>query len=371
MNSLRAVPRAMDLRHRLIIGQTGTGKSTYAEHDAINNNSGWAFIDPHGPTALRLGDFLDVIYFDPTITPLTLNVLENVSHTERSKVAWEIVDTLEAIWPASWGERMAWLLYNCVRLTLDNNGTLTDIYRVLTDTRLRTRWRKRASFKEFWDDEFDAWSDKDRTLFSEPILNKLGRFTADPILSTIFGSKHSTLNISRVLERGDRLVVNLDKSKLGPETTALTGALLVSAFARAAFQRPISAQPYYLYIDEFHSFATKHFDFILSETRKYSLFLTLIGQYLAQLDAKGLREAVFGNVYDITAFRVGAQDAQYLATQLDLSPRTLQDLPDYRARRQKPPAPSNAREVHSQPPLSSNGRLTPNIKHTKANYLRA
>ncbi|MHB8173273.1 MAG: TraM recognition domain-containing protein [Nitrospirota bacterium] len=71
-------------------------------------------------------------------------------------------------------------------------------------------------------------------------------------------------------------------------------------------------KPFYLYVDEFHNFLTLSFANILSESRKYGLNLILAHQYIEQLDEK-ITAAVFGNVGTIISFRVGAEDAKYMA----------------------------------------------------------
>ena len=44
-------------RHMYVVGQTGTGKSTFLENLALQdmlNGDGFAFVDPHGDTAEKL-----------------------------------------------------------------------------------------------------------------------------------------------------------------------------------------------------------------------------------------------------------------------------------------------------------------------------
>ena len=69
---------------------------------------------------------------------------------------------------------------------------------------------------------------------------------------------------------------------------------------------------FYLYVDEFQNFATPDFAQILSEARKYRLNLTVANQFIAQMEDE-VKNAVFGNVGTIIAFRVGVSDANYLA----------------------------------------------------------
>jgi hypothetical protein len=73
---------------------------------------------------------------------------------------------------------------------------------------------------------------------------------------------------------------------------------------------------FFLVIDEFQNFATDSFASILSEARKYRLCLTLSHQYVAQLNDE-IRDAVFGNVGSIVAFRVGQADASMLEREFE------------------------------------------------------
>jgi hypothetical protein len=108
------------------------------------------------------------------------------------------------------------------------------------------------------------------------------------------------------------LVVNLAKGKLGEGPAALLGSLLVSHLSLAAMERADRPQEerrdFYLYLDEFHTFATLTLATMLSELRKYRLNLILAHQYLSQLETE-VRDAVFGKAGTFIAFRVGALDA--------------------------------------------------------------
>ena len=77
---------------------------------------------------------------------------------------------------------------------------------------------------------------------------------------------------------------------------------------------------FYLYVDEFQNFATDTFCSILSEARKYRLNLIMAHQYIGQLTVSKfgqtstqIRDAVFGNVGTLQSFKIGADDAEYIA----------------------------------------------------------
>jgi hypothetical protein len=81
---------------------------------------------------------------------------------------------------------------------------------------------------------------------------------------------------------------------------------------------------FFMYIDEFQNYVTDSIEVILSEARKYRLSLNMAHQYLAQLETGGgsskkgvnLKDAIFGNVGSIMAYKIGAQDAEYMAKEM-------------------------------------------------------
>ena len=80
---------------------------------------------------------------------------------------------------------------------------------------------------------------------------------------------------------------------------------------------------FFMYIDEFQNYVTDSIEVILSEARKYRLSLNMAHQYIAQLEGDGkkgkgvsLKEAVFGNVGSIMCYKIGAQDAEYMAKEM-------------------------------------------------------
>ncbi|MHB8871913.1 MAG: type IV secretory system conjugative DNA transfer family protein, partial [Candidatus Doudnabacteria bacterium] len=170
--------------------------------------------------------------------------------------------------------------------------------------------------RAFWFNEFEKYTPWLRSEAVAPILNKMGLFLTSLPLRNIIGQQKNSFRISRVMDEGKILIVNLAKGKIGEDSSSLLGAMLVTEIYLAALWRARIAEterrPFYLYVDEFHSFLTVAFADILSEARKYGLNLVLAHQYIAQLHEK-VRDAIFGNVGTMISFRVGVDDAIYLA----------------------------------------------------------
>jgi hypothetical protein len=163
--------------HEEIIGRSGFGKSTYLEHLILDNESGFVFIDPHGKSAERIADTTPCIYWDAAEGVISFNPLANVPSERHALIAAQVVYAIKSVaGELSWGPRLNWTLYNAVRLALDINGSILDIYTIITNKTYRTRCLKRASFREYWEDEFNRYSDKFRDEVIAPVLNKIGMF---------------------------------------------------------------------------------------------------------------------------------------------------------------------------------------------------
>jgi hypothetical protein len=139
---------------------------------------------------------------------------------------------------------------------------------------------------------------------------------ADPILYRTLVNPKVDLHFRRVMDEGGVLLINLSKGRLGEDSSAILGSLLVSVIGLAALSRadqnPQERRPFFLYVDEFQTFTTLAFANMMSELRKYGLGLTLAHQYFHQLEPD-VRHAVLGNAGTLISFRVGPEDALLLA----------------------------------------------------------
>jgi hypothetical protein len=103
-----------------------------------------------------------------------------------------------------------------------------------------------------------------------------------------------------------------------------------AAMSRADIPNKEDRVPFALYVDEFQNFATDSFASILSEARKFKLSLIVANQYIDQLKEE-IKDAVFGNVGTVVVFRVGTDDAEYIAKQLSpvFDADDLQRMPNW------------------------------------------
>jgi len=317
--------------HIYVIGKTGVGKSTLLQNMAIadiESGKGLAVIDPHGDIAEDLLHYIpedrinDVIYFNPGDSefPIAFNPLKGVHPDYHHLVASGLISTFKKIWADSWGPRMEYILrFSLLTLLYFPDATLLDIQPLLTDNIFRTRvlsYVKNPHIISFWKTEFEKYPPSLKSEAIAPILNKTGLFLASTQLRNIVGQKTRSFRMQQVMDDGKILIANLSKGRLGEDTSSLLGSIIVTSIQLAALHRSTQEEhkriPFYLYVDEMHSFVSLSFADILAEARKYGLSLFLAHQYIDQLHEK-IRSAVFGNVGTLITFRVGAEDAEYLA----------------------------------------------------------
>src|ERR1017187_6111781 len=287
------------LGHIYCIGKTGVGKSTLLENMAISDiqkGKGLCLIDPHGDIATNILNYIpeermhDVIYFNPADIKYSIgfNPLKSIHPDHQHLVASGLISTFKKIWAESWGPRMEYILrFSLLTLLEFRHATLLDIQPLLTDQYFRNGilFRvKNPHILAFWKDEFDKYPPALKAEAIAPILNKIGLFRASIPLRNIVGQEYSSFTFQEVMDNGKIFIANLSKGKLGEDPTAILGSMLITNIQLSALYRAIQKEeerrPFYLYVDEMHSFITNSLADILAEARKYKLGLFLAHQYV-------------------------------------------------------------------------------------------
>lgn len=316
--------------HMYVVGRTGTGKSTLLAsliRADLGSGEGLALLDPHGDLveAVRAGvpasRVADLTYFDVAddAAPLAWNPLERVPPVRRSAAASGMLEVFKKLWPDSWGPRLEHILRNALLCLFElPQATLADVLRLVTDERYRKAagaYISNPQVRDFWLREYERYGWRFRVEAIAPLQNKVGAFLADTRLRRILIAPKSSFDLRSVMDEGKILLVNLSKGKIGEDAASLLGALLVAQIGTTGLGRAEVAEEsrrdFYLYLDEFQTFATLHMAEMLSELRKYRVNLILAHQYLAQLEPEVL-SAILGNVGTIVCFRIGVQDAAIL-----------------------------------------------------------
>jgi hypothetical protein len=334
-------------KHMYVIGKTGMGKSTLLENMAIQdlqNGEGMAFIDPHGKTAELLLNYVppermkDVVYFAPfdIENPISFNVMEDVGPDKRHLVVSGLMSAFKKLFgEESFSDRMQHILQNTILALLEYPGaTMLGINRMLIDKVYRNKIVANVtdtSVKAYWTQEFANYTERFAQEATPAIQNKIGQFTSNPLIRNIVGQSKSSFDFRKIMDEKKIFIINLSKGRVGEANANLLGSMLITKIYLAAMSRAdvqekeLKKLPeFYLYVDEFQSFANESFADILSEARKYKLNLTIANQYIDQM-VEEVRSAVFGNVGTMVTFRVGAYDADVL--EKEFAPQfTAEDL---------------------------------------------
>jgi hypothetical protein len=321
------------LQHVYCLGRTGMGKSrllvTMALQDIANGN-GVAILDPHGDAAEALVRAVpeervnDLVYLNAGAAhPVAFNPLASADDGQTHLLASEIVSIFRKNWLESWGVRLEYILRYCILTLLHVPGTtLLDIHPLLLDKPFRERVLARVADKTiraFWQEEYEKYTPSQRTEAISSILNKSGAFRANTAIARIVGQRSGSISIPDIVDNGKILIVNLSKGQIGEQACALLGSMLTTSIQMAAMRKARLSEPdrtpFYVYLDEAHSFMTVSFAQMLSECRKYKLGLFLAHQYLDQL-TEDTRNAILGNVGTMIAFRLGTKDARTMKEEM-------------------------------------------------------
>jgi hypothetical protein len=343
------IKQADRLSHMYIIGKTGTGKSTLIEtliRQDIAAGRGCALLDPHGDLVERIAATIpdhrkaDTIYFnvpDPALA-CGYNPFAKVGPGLRPLVASGLMDVFKKMWEDSWGPRMEHILRNALLALLDQpSATMPDILSLVSSKSFRERVIAHIENKQvraFWQGEFPRYSFKLQADGISPIQNKVGSFLADPKLRRILTRPDGQIRLRAIMDEGKVLLVNLAQGKIGADSAALLGGLLVTSLGSAAFSRAYlpeeQRRPFFLFVDEFQTFTTLAFANMLAELRKYGVGAVVAHQFRQQV-ASEVRHAVLGNAGTLISFRLGAEDAALTAREFApvFTAHDLLTLPNY------------------------------------------
>jgi uncharacterized protein DUF87 len=346
------VPESLFDRHVVLLGRTGSGKSTELvalAADDLRAGRGFTFIDPHGDAVGRL---LDTVPGDQAGTVHLLELAEKehprgfnpieLDGADPELVAAQFVDTMRDLYFATLGtaHRQVQYLRSALMTLLTMPAgpagpwTLASLYSLFVDPGFRDQFTKGLSdpvLSAFWKHQWQS-SARGPDPSADAVLSKLGAFLSYPSIKAIVGASSSTIRPRQLMDSGEVLLVDL--SGVGRDHMRLFGSLVIARYAVAALGRqrvaPEARTTHTLYVDEVQNFDTSSLRGSLGEGRKFRLQLVLATQYLRGLGVE-LQSAIRANVATLMLLQPSAEDSHVLADQFaPLSERDLLNSPRFR-----------------------------------------
>lgn len=336
--SLVAAERA---RHMLLIGSTGSGKTTVMEYAAAQDiyaGRGLAFIDPHGDSAKKLLKIIpeerknDVVYISPNdiAYPVGINPIEMPEGLtgdeyliERGRVTSALVSIMRKVFSDddSTAHNIEAIMRNVLHTALTVEGaTIFTILKLLRNKKFRKNVLAKLDddrLKDFWREEFGEAGGFQRVSMTKSVNHRIDAYESSVQTQRMLGQAKSTISFEDIMDSGKILICNLGKGDINEDESALIGTTILAKLKLAAERRSSIPEdqrnPFYVYVDEFQNFATKPFATMMSEARKFKLYLTIAEQSTEQQEDKSLTQTILGNARTLVLFGTGSSvDEQLL-----------------------------------------------------------
>ncbi len=297
-------------KHTYITGSTGSGKSilitTLLYRDILRNDCSTVLLDPHGDlaenTVKLVQDRTRLIYINPFMseekTP-TINLfhLANKNESNIAKLTQMILNVLKSVnSDETFSGAMEDVLENCIRVLLrKGGGSFEELYRFMNDKRNKDlvkygKESKNPMEADFFDDDFESSKPT-----KDAIKRRLKKLLNDHVFSNLMNGKN-TIDLEQAMNTNGKIIIfNIPKGKM-PNTYKYYIRFIVEYIQIIALKRADTKEDdrvhTHLYIDEAHNFitSTATISEILTESRKYKLFVTFAHQTISQIKDINLRD---------------------------------------------------------------------------------
>lgn len=318
----------MRATHLYVCGSTGTGKSKMLEYLIRQDIAQWGkskcgglVLDPHGSlydSLIKWLAFNPELAKNVPIIPIDLrqkdwtiayNVLRSRIIADPSVIIQNFVQAMSYVWGADgigqtplFGRicsNVLWTLYE-KGMSLLETEYLIDRSNKRVRTQLTEGLSKRSVAQDWAFANTLSARDFDAQISST--VNRFHSFLHTEKLRLMFGQTGASLDLSKALEDGQIILVNLstEGARVSEEDASLFATLLLSDLWTAAKERgkgtdAQQVKPFYVYVDEFQNFITPTIAKNLDQARGFGLHLTLANQFPRQILHAGANGA---QVYD-------------------------------------------------------------------------
>lgn len=339
------------VRHIVLQGKTGTGKSEFMKTAFLNQISnsydengkllrkgkGAMVLEPHGKLANELLEIIpedrrkDVVLFDLySDHPWPLNFCKVPDRESdilskdqlAQKTLDEAIEIFKRTFSDVWSEKNEFYITNALRAIMDTGHTMVELPRMFSDKKFRNSVIpniKDPKVKNFWKNKFkeNAQGKIDASVEStaQSVEYKLEKFLKSQELIRALG-QNDCIDFKEILDTNKIIIFKFSKDKMSRDSINFLGGiamklLIVGAFAR---DKAMWNDPFIVWIDEAQNFINESIKDVLYELRKYGVGLFLMHQELEQMkEVPGLINAIYNNVGTSITFTTGDLDAPFFA----------------------------------------------------------
>ncbi len=353
--SLNAQPQKLSispqdaLEHTIILGPTGSGKSTAMEHlilADIKAGRSVLVLDPKADLVTEILERIpdgrkgDVVVIDPSDPcPVGFNPLRFKGFRNKALVADAVLAVMKEIFSDSWGVRTQQIL-SAALLTLADipDSNLLWLPALLTDEAFRRKIvstvKDRIGLIPFWQ-QYEAMKDSERNTNIAPVLNKMQQFVFRPGLRAVLGQAKPKFDLMDLFTQRRIVLVPLNRGIIGGESARLLGSLIVGLTWTLALSRanvaPEKRHLVSVYIDELQDYLSLPTDLAdaLAQARGLGVGMTLAHQYRGQLPPE-IKAGIDANARNKIIFGLNGVDAKEMAGQaMELTQEDFMMLPRY------------------------------------------
>jgi hypothetical protein len=311
-------------KHSFIIGASGSGKSKFIElfidrlsQTAYRNNYRVLVIDPHASLGKDLqsipgskvvdfsGDSAPELFGDSAKTDVSAST-ELTTTLMKSLLADQFNPKVERV-----------LRFSLFVLFTAQTMSLSMLKRFLTELELRNQIMQHVTgnvppnIEKFFGTDFNEIRTTHYTEAILPIISLVDEMQLQPGLVG-----ENELSLARTIEQNFLTVFSLNKVSMGEKVVKTAAGILMQQIFLLAQARSFN-EKVILIVDEVSVVQSPALASILSEARKYNLFVILTQQYFGQVE-KQLKDAIYANVYNYYVFRVSEEDAEGLIGNLNI-----------------------------------------------------
>jgi type IV secretory pathway TraG/TraD family ATPase VirD4 len=320
------------LEHTILLGPTGTGKSTGLLNLALADINAGRSVLLIDPKADLVNDILaripesrkdDVVVIDPSDpSPVGFNPFAFKNYKNPALIADAVLAVLKEIFADNWGIRSQDILSAALLTLVEVEGSsLLWLPALLTDDTFRqkitSQVKDKIALKPFWE-HFESMKDSERRQEIAPVMNKMRQFLLRPGLRNILGQSDPKFNLTDLFYKRRIVLVPLNKGIIGAESARLLGSLIVGltwtlALSRASIP-PERRHTVSVFIDELQDYLSLPTDLsdALAQARGLGMGITMAHQYRDQLPQQ-IRSGVDANARNKIIFGLNSSDAKDIA----------------------------------------------------------